>query len=224
MQYINLLPRQRAAPRDAISLRNVVLAALLAAGASVALGVVLAPQSGTLKQKAAALHKSIASLSAPVQGVQVAVDAALARQVAEARARAQLASETAEYMRALEGPRSGAFSNYFEALSRQTTAGVWLTGLFADWVTDRVTIEARAVSPELVPTYLKRLDQEPLFKGRHFSSLAVRERELPREGAPQAPREDAGEVAEAAMRIVEFKLESPIRAPVAVAVDAQRTK
>lgn len=224
MQYINLLPRQRAAPRDAISLRNVVLASLLAAGASVALGAMLAPQVSAVKQKAAALRKSITSLSAPVQGVQVAVDATLARQVAEARSRAQLASETAQYMRALEGPRSGAFSNYFEALSRQTTAGVWLTGLFADWATDRVTIEARAVSPELVPAYLKRLDQESLFKGRQFSSLAVRERELLRDGPAQAPHDEAGEPREGTMRIVEFKLESPVRAPVEIAATAQRSQ
>ena len=224
MQYINLLPRQRAAQRDAISFRNVVLASLLAAGASIALGVVLAPQLGAVKKKAAAMRESIASLSAPAQGVQAAVDATLARQVSEARSRAQLASETAEYMRALEGPRSGAFSNYFEALSRQTTAGVWLTGLFAHWASDRVTIEARAVSPELVPAYLKRLDQEPLFKGRHFSSLAVMERELLPEGAAQAPHEEVGEPREGAMRIVEFKLESPVRAPAAVAATALRTQ
>jgi hypothetical protein len=207
-QFINLLPRQRAAPSDAISLRNVALVAVVAIAACLAAGTLVHSGVTDLKRQETVLRKSIDALSAPGRTTQVALDAELARKLSEARARAELARDTAQYMRSLESRRGGAFSAYFDALSRQTLAGVWLTGLFADFAADRVTIDARALSPDLVPDYLRRLNDESLFRSRRFASLSVREREF-RPGDAEGAR--AGEAQ--AVRIVEFKLESPIQAP-----------
>jgi hypothetical protein len=207
-QYINLLPRQRAAPRDALSLRNVVLVSVVVMTACVAASTVLKLRNADLKRQEASLRTSIDALSAPGRSAQVALDAELARRLAEARARAELARDTAQYMRGLESHRADAFSAYFDALSRQTLAGVWLTGLFADFAADRVTIDARALSPDLVPSYLRRLNGEELFRSRRFASLSVKEREV-RPGDSEAARD--GEAP--ALRIVEFKLESPIQPP-----------
>lgn len=218
-QYINLLPRQRAAPRDAISLRNVALVCVVAVAACAAAGTVVNSRLADLKRQEAGLRKSIDALSAPSRTTQVALDAELAGRLSEARARAELARETAQYMRGLESRRGGAFSAYFDALSRQTLAGVWLTGLFADFAADRVTIDARALSPDLVPSYLRRLNDEALFRSRRFASLSVKEREL-RPGDAEGAQ--AGEAP--AVRIVEFKLESPIEAPGARADETRRAQ
>ena len=41
-----------------------------------------------------------------------------------------------------------------------------------------MSASARALSTDLVPRYLKRLNEEPLFRDRRFATLEVGEREL----------------------------------------------
>jgi hypothetical protein len=57
------------------------------------------------------------------------------------------------------------------ALARQSTEGLWLTGLA---LKDRdVSLEGRALDPALIPTYVHKLNQEPALRGRTFRSLQV---------------------------------------------------
>jgi len=57
------------------------------------------------------------------------------------------------------------------ALARQSTEGLWLTGLA---LKDRdISLQGRALDPALIPTYVQKLNQEPALRGRTFRSLQV---------------------------------------------------
>lgn len=79
------------------------------------------------------------------------------------RIRAALAS-------GLAGGTQG-YSDYLLALSRQTSAQLWITGFSVAADSHSLEIGGRMTDPRQLPDYLKRLDGEPLFKGREFAQL-----------------------------------------------------
>lgn len=100
------------------------------------------------------------------------------------------------------GNREG-FARYMQAFSRQAIDGLWLTGFSVSGGGD-VSIQGRVVRPELVPTYIQRLNGESALKGRAFSALEVN-RPLPRPADAAAGKDAAPEKAEAP-RFLEFSL------------------
>lgn len=100
------------------------------------------------------------------------------------------------------GNREG-FARYMQAFSRQAIDGLWLTGFSVSGGGD-VSIQGRVVRPELVPTYIQRLNGESALKGRAFSALEVN-RPLPRP-ADAAAGKDAAPEKEEAPRFLEFSL------------------
>lgn len=66
------------------------------------------------------------------------------------------------------------FSGYLEAFARQSFSGLWLTGLKVASAGQDVVLEGRAVRPDLVPGYLKRLNSEEVMKGHSFAELEMR--------------------------------------------------
>jgi hypothetical protein len=84
------------------------------------------------------------------------------------------------------------FSEFMLAFSRQSLAGVWLTGFDIDAGGKELTLSGRALAADLVPRYLERLNREPLMHGRQFSSLKIDRVAGPQNGAktpaqPSAP-------------------------------------
>lgn len=100
------------------------------------------------------------------------------------------------------GNREG-FARYMQAFSRQAIDGLWLTGFSVSGGGD-VIIQGRVVKPELIPTYIQRLNGEPALKGRAFSALEVH-RPAPRPGDVVDPAKDVPEKVEAP-RFLEFAL------------------
>ncbi|MBX3661403.1 MAG: PilN domain-containing protein [Burkholderiales bacterium] len=88
------------------------------------------------------------------------------------------------------GNRSG-FAGYFQAFSRQSLDGLWLTG-FTVGGAGEVAIQGRVMAPDLVPAYIQKLKKEPVLQGREFSALEMRRPEAaPARDAtaqPEAPR------------------------------------
>jgi hypothetical protein len=72
------------------------------------------------------------------------------------------------------GGNSG-FSEYMRAFARQSLHGVWLTGFTITSDGSEMSIDGRALNPDLVPAYIARLNREPLLQGRRFAQLAVRQ-------------------------------------------------
>lgn len=101
------------------------------------------------------------------------------------------------------GNRDG-FARYMQAFSRQALDGLWLTG-FSVGGSGEVAIRGRVVRPELIPTYIQRLNGEAALKGRAFAAL-----EMHRPAAAPAVAAEAGKQAApekpAAPRFLEFAL------------------
>jgi hypothetical protein len=72
------------------------------------------------------------------------------------------------------GNTSG-YSEYMRAFARQTMNGLWLTGFDITGDAVQMSMRGGALSPELVPGYIKRLSQEKIMRGREFASLQIQQ-------------------------------------------------
>jgi hypothetical protein len=79
------------------------------------------------------------------------------------------------------------YAEYLRVLARQSLAGLWLTGFKVGRGGAEMEIVGRALQPELVPSYIRRLNQERAMQGRAFDELSMTQRQgaLPA-GAPAA--------------------------------------
>lgn len=87
------------------------------------------------------------------------------------------------------------YSEYMQAFARQTLNGLWLTGFSIDGDATQMSISGAALSPELVPGYIMRLNNEKVMRGKTFASLQM-----------QLPKEDASKPA--VRPYLEFVLQS----------------
>ena len=69
------------------------------------------------------------------------------------------------------------YAEYMRALARQSLGGLWLTGFKVGNGGMNMEISGRALQPELVPAYIRRLNQERTMRGRAFDSLALAQRQ-----------------------------------------------
>jgi hypothetical protein len=65
------------------------------------------------------------------------------------------------------------FSAYFQALSRQTVHGLWLTGFNVVGTGSQISINGRALQAELIPQFIGKLKNEPQFVGADFTALEI---------------------------------------------------
>lgn len=81
-----------------------------------------------------------------------------------------------DIIEALQGGLVGTadgFSVYMRVLSRQSINGLWLTGFDITAGGSELTLSGRALSADLVPAYLKRLNQEKPLQGRQFATIRI---------------------------------------------------
>ncbi len=78
------------------------------------------------------------------------------------------------------------FSEFLAALARQTVQGVWLTGIVIGESGKDLHIDGRALRPELVPAYLKALNEEPVMRGREVTEMKVAAKDAPKADAKSA--------------------------------------
>jgi hypothetical protein len=80
-----------------------------------------------------------------------------------------------EAMETLQGGALGnqqGFAEYLRAFSRQSLNGLWLTG-FSIAGNGELEIRGRVLSPDLVPSYIQRLNREQVLAGRSFARLEM---------------------------------------------------
>jgi hypothetical protein len=65
------------------------------------------------------------------------------------------------------GSRQG-FSNLLKGFARQHIDDVWLENIEIDQGGKYMKLQGKAVSPPSVPTYIRSLSDDPVFKGREF--------------------------------------------------------
>jgi hypothetical protein len=86
------------------------------------------------------------------------------------------------------GNTSG-FSDYMRAFARQSTTGLWLTAFDIALAGSELAIQGRALSADLVASYIKRLNQEQALQGRQFAAMRISQ---PAVEPPAPAKADAG--------------------------------
>ena len=99
------------------------------------------------------------------------------------------------------GGNADGFSRYLGALARQTMPGVWLTGLQIGGKESDLVIRGRALQSQLVPAYIRSLNQEEPMAGRPVGELRMTAR------AEAA----ASKAAKEPLRYIEFSLSIPLK-------------
>lgn len=174
------------------------------------LGVTLATLGGyhyTLQQQVSGLTEELRSADGLLKSQRGYVDMLKGKSTA-AKPDAQLESDIArleaelkvarDSMEALKGKGFGdqqGFSEYLRAFSRQSVNGLWLTG-FTISGSGELEIRGRVVSPDLVASYIQRLNREQVLAGRSFARLemnrpapeAVADKAKDAKKAPPVPR------------------------------------
>lgn len=149
------------------------------------------------RTEAAQLHLSAAIAQFPPRKKSQALEDEVTMLEAQLKARQRLL----EVLQGGELGNTAGFSEYLRAFSRQSMAGIWLTGFGIHGAGNRISIDGRALRPELVPAYIGQLDREKVMQGKSFAAMEI--------GLPAA-KVQPGETA-AATRFVEFRLMSAER-------------
>lgn len=93
------------------------------------------------------------------------------------------------------------FSDFFAAFGRQAMAGIWLTAITVDGSGAELTVNGRALRPELVPAYIRKLSEEPMMRGRRVTDMRLTAKAVQPKAGSTEPE-----------RFVEFALSAPVRA------------
>lgn len=81
-----------------------------------------------------------------------------------------------EVLAILEGGSLGAskgFAEFMRGFARQVPSDLWLVGFSMNSVTGDMEIRGRTLKSTALPDYIQRLNTEPVFQGRSFSSLTM---------------------------------------------------
>jgi hypothetical protein len=65
------------------------------------------------------------------------------------------------------------YGEYMRAFGRQILSGVWLTGFSIYGAGSDISLQGRALKPDLVAAYITRLKREPILQGKSFSALDI---------------------------------------------------
>lgn len=98
-------------------------------------------------------------------------DAQLDADIARYEAELKLARESVEALKGGAFGNQRGFAEYLRAFSRQSVNGLWLTGFTITG--GELEIRGRVLSPDLLPNYIQRLNQEQVLAGRSFARLEM---------------------------------------------------
>lgn len=124
--------------------------------------------------RAAGAETELTALQARVAALGPAVPSRHAAELARLR---RVESGQRRILVALESGQAGEaqhYSEYLLALSRQAPGTLWLTGFSVAADGRALEVNGRMTDPRQLPEYLRRLNAEPLFKGREFAQLSLK--------------------------------------------------
>lgn len=215
MHYINLVNPAFRPRRELLTMAS--LAATLCAT-----GLVLVAGHFVAKGQADSVQGPLAVMHAQLRADQERL-AVAGRAVAAATQNPKLLAEiasTRETLRVLDASMaevaSGAlgdtagFSEQFRAFARQSADGLWITGFTLSGAGKDIILNGRALSAEAVPAYIRRLNDEPAFRGKAFDVLKIAEGKAVEEAKSSSPKPTVApsRASAAATTYVEFQLVS----------------
>ncbi|HEY5958021.1 MAG TPA: PilN domain-containing protein [Polyangiaceae bacterium] len=101
---------------------------------------------------------------------------------------------------------TGGFSEFFAAFGRQALPGVWLTDITIADSGNELTVKGRALRAELMPAFLRALNNEPVMRGRK-----VTEMKLTAKTAPVADKAVVSKPRAEPEAFVEFSVVAPLQ-------------
>jgi len=180
-QQINLYDPAFECKRDLLSLPGAVAVWSLAIGVVVVALMAVTVRTSNLEHRLAQLaaEHDVTQADMTRLAAQLAARNSASDLVAEVKRLEVTLSGRKEVMSALQAGVIGdtrGFSEHFRAFTRQSVSGLRLIGLRVSNAGQDVVLEGRALRPELVPSYLQRLNREPVMRGRAFAELEMRRR------------------------------------------------
>ena len=214
-QQINLYEMRLRPRRELASARNLALTVLVVLAVTTGTAFWAGHVARTSGISAATLQKQVAEQ----QERLVALSRAVAERKASPALMAELDQDKAalavrgEVLQALASGQHGntsGFSGFMKGFARQTQADLWLTAFQIERGGDAIEIRGRLLDPTGLPAYVQRLGSEPVFQGRRFSGLDMRDGEV-NEGTPEQAAATSAQGAQAtesarSLRLVEFVL------------------
>lgn len=100
-------------------------------------------------------------------------NAELEARIAELNAQVKSRQDVIDALKSGVVGTTGGFSEYMRVFSRQSLDGLWLTGFDIASGGNDLTLAGRALSADLVPAYLQRLNREAPMQGRQFASMVI---------------------------------------------------
>ncbi len=164
-------------------------------------------QATQLQQQLDEANKSLAAEQARLAGLTAEFSRQRAGLTLEQELK-KVAAEAVAQREIINALKSGVIGNtkgysaYMEAFARQSLNGLWLTGFSIDGDAKQMSISGAALSQELVPGYIMRLNNEQVMRGKSFASLQM---QLPK---PEAGKAEAGKPA--TTQYLEFTLQSAV--------------
>lgn len=102
-------------------------------------------------------------------------DQALIDDIAALQRDIDLARQTGNILQGMaDGGQQAHLGDILKVLARSSVDGLWLTGLALADGGRNLEIRGRVLDQSLLPAYLRRLESEPIFRGRHFAALEMR--------------------------------------------------
>jgi hypothetical protein len=100
-------------------------------------------------------------------------DAALEKRAADLERQLKGEEEVLEVLQNGNLGNTQGYSGYMRAFARQTVNGLWLTEFGIKGAGKEMFLGGRTLRPELVPAYIRRLNQEGATQGRDFAALEM---------------------------------------------------
>ncbi len=157
------------------------------------------------REQVAAQREQLVKLGAQLstQGQSKTLQAEITRLDAEIKS----SQATLDALATGELGNTAGFSDFLAAFGRQALPGVWLTGISISESGSNLVVQGRALRPELVPAYLRALNEEPMMRGRRVTEMKLAAKTAP----PAAPGAAAKARSPEPERFVEFSLTALLR-------------
>lgn len=176
-QQINLVPQAvRKKPFSWTSSTTIASTVGIAAAIAMLFAVYQHVRLSQVEAQARSVAKTLEDVRArvdPSAATPRKPDASLEAKLVDLAAQLKARQEVIEALKGGTVGSTAGFSEYFRAFSRQQLEGVWLTGIDIAAGGADLTIVGRALSADLVPQYLGRLNAERPMQGRRVASISI---------------------------------------------------